>query len=616
MTQPLPFELLYEHLPFGVTISKVPDLTIVYANKFIEDLYKNPREKFVNVPLPLLGIVSQDDEIELFLKELKDKKSIFKFVEFSIFGTPINYHCIFTWIEIDGTPYMQTVFNNNHFQEEINKQKLRTELAERTNAMLQQEIKERISLLKKLEESQNYTRNIIDSSLDMIIATDKNSLIIEFNEAAQFSFGYTFDEIENKHISILFHSYDQFIDFESNLKRSGTYTGEVQAVRSNKEVFASYFSTTILSNSIGDVIGLMAVARDVTDVKKAHLELLNKEERYRTIFNTAFSGIARVDVSGNFLEVNKSFIDIFGFNPIDENIKYWDLIYNQKLKEKNFEILALLTEGSITKFSAEFKFKGRSRSEIFASVSISFIKDIKNEIAYFLYFFEDKTDIKLAELKLKESLHEKEVLLQEIHHRVKNNLQVISSILNLQGNYIENPQLAKALKESQGRISSMAYIHELLYQNKDFTKINFSQYIENLTSKLIYSFSEYPNLLKYQHHGSPININLDYAIPCGLIINELITNILKYAFKPNQPGEIYTAISQNGKQIHIEISDNGIGFPENIDFQNSPSLGLQLVTGLVDQIDGNISMKSQQNIGTQFFIKFDYHTKSRTDGKI
>jgi two-component sensor histidine kinase len=91
---------------------------------------------------------------------------------------------------------------------------------------------------------------------------------------------------------------------------------------------------------------------------------------------------------------------------------------------------------------------------------------------------------------------------------------------------------------------------------------------------------------------------------------------LKYAFKPNQPGEIYTAISQNGKQIHIEISDNGIGFPENIDFQNSPSLGLQLVTGLVDQIDGNISMKSQQNIGTQFFIKFDYHTKSRTDGKI
>jgi PAS domain S-box-containing protein len=213
------------------------------------------------------------------------------------------------------------------------------------------------------------------------------------------------------------------------------------------------------------------------------------------------------------------------------------------------------------------------------------------------------TEKKASESQIRQSLKEKEVLLKEVHHRVKNNLQVISSILNLQSSYVKDDQTLSILRESQNRIKSMSYIHESLYQTKNFSSINFSEYIENLSNNLFHSYQIFDNFIELKLKVEPVNLNLDQAIPCGLIVNELITNALKYAFKGKKTGEIFIGINENGKTISIRIEDNGVGLPKGFNYLKTETLGLQLVVTLVEQLDGKLEMKTEK--GTKYLITFD-----------
>jgi len=211
-----------------------------------------------------------------------------------------------------------------------------------------------------------------------------------------------------------------------------------------------------------------------------------------------------------------------------------------------------------------------------------------------------------AEKKVKTSLNEKEILLREIHHRVKNNLQVISSLLNLQSGYIQNPKALDILKESQNRVKSMALIHEKMYQSKDLAKIDFSEYIENLTNYLFNTYKIDTNKITCKMNINTIFFGVDVAIPCGLIINELVSNSIKYAFPENNKNafiEIKFYNPENVKNNYtLIVKDNGVGFPENIDFKKSGSLGLELVSTLVEQLGGTI--KKLPVTGTEFKIDF------------
>jgi two-component sensor histidine kinase len=216
----------------------------------------------------------------------------------------------------------------------------------------------------------------------------------------------------------------------------------------------------------------------------------------------------------------------------------------------------------------------------------------------------DITEKKLAEEKIKQSLDEKEVLLKEVHHRVKNNLQVISSILNLQSSYVKDQGTLNILKESQNRIKSMAFIHESLYQTKDFSSINFSEYVVNLANNLMHSYSNFENEIKLNLDIQNVFLNLDLAIPCGLIINEIVSNALKYAFvEKSQDGEISLTMKSDGKNLSLQIGDNGIGLPKEIDYRNTESLGLQLVVTLTDQLNGEITLDTTK--GTKYTIIFN-----------
>ncbi|MCJ7617787.1 MAG: AAA family ATPase [Desulfobacterales bacterium] len=217
-----------------------------------------------------------------------------------------------------------------------------------------------------------------------------------------------------------------------------------------------------------------------------------------------------------------------------------------------------------------------------------------------LELFHDITDRKQAEDKIKASLKEKEVLLKEIHHRVKNNLQVISSLLNLQLGYIKDKQNIEVFKESRNRVRSMALVHEKLYQSENLSMINFAEYIQSLAGNLFRSYRAGSSVVTLKIHTGDVLVGIDTAIPYGLIINELISNSLKYAFPAGKEGEICVNLHSDNGTLTLIISDNGVGFPKDLDFRNTETLGLQLVIGLVGQLKGTIEL--DRSGGTEFKI--------------
>ncbi len=226
-----------------------------------------------------------------------------------------------------------------------------------------------------------------------------------------------------------------------------------------------------------------------------------------------------------------------------------------------------------------------------------------------------------AEVKIEASLKEKEVLLKEIHHRVKNNLQVVSSLLNLQTDYVDDVQALGVLRDSRHRIRSMALIHETLYKSQDLARVDFSGYIRNLSAYLLRSYGQLAQAITMNIETDEVFLGIDRAVPCGLILNELLSNSLKHAFpsaedrssngaRPGNEnafdgtkGEIHIELrADSNRQLSLVVSDNGVGFSSDLDFRNTSSLGLQLVNTLVEQLDGAIELNDSS--GTTFQITF------------
>jgi PAS domain S-box-containing protein len=203
--------------------------------------------------------------------------------------------------------------------------------------------------------------------------------------------------------------------------------------------------------------------------------------------------------------------------------------------------------------------------------------------------------------RAEEVLKEKELLLKEIHHRMQNSLQVTSSLLNLQSRSIKDKKAREKFKESQNRVKSMALIHEKLYQSGSLAEVDFSQYVKNLSNHLLLSYG-LGSKVKVMVEVDSVPMNIDKAIPCGLIINEIVSNSLKYAFADGRGGEIYIALKKDGGNYILTIGNNGIPFPKGVDFRKTESLGLQLVCALVDQLKGTIEL--HRGNGTEFKITF------------
>lgn len=216
---------------------------------------------------------------------------------------------------------------------------------------------------------------------------------------------------------------------------------------------------------------------------------------------------------------------------------------------------------------------------------------------------QDITEHKIAEDALAKSLDEKEMLLKEIHHRVKNNLMIISSLLSLQSHYIKDKAALDVFKESQNRTKSMAMIHERLYQSTDLKKIDLGDYIRSLANDLYRTMISDPSRVKLDVDVEDLKIDINTVVPLGLIVNELVTNSMKHAFPGDESGHVNVELYHENGEIVLKIADNGIGFPKDLDYKNTSSLGLQLVNNLTSQIDGELELDRSQ--GTAFTLIFE-----------
>jgi len=214
-----------------------------------------------------------------------------------------------------------------------------------------------------------------------------------------------------------------------------------------------------------------------------------------------------------------------------------------------------------------------------------------------LAIIRDVTDRIHAEQKLKNSLEEKKILLKEIHHRVKNNLQIISSLLHLQSRRLKDGNALEKFTECQSRIQSMALIHTQLYQSGDFRKLDFGEYLTSLITYLFRMYGADNENISLKKNINKVYLDLDYAIPCGLIFNELISNALKHAFPQSKKGEITIGIRRHDNNLYcLSVSDNGVGFPEDLDFREADTLGLILIHSLVDQLEGSLEVEITKGV--------------------
>lgn len=642
---------------------------------------------------------------------------------------------------------VKVMYNNNEanlllfrditLEQEYNTQKLRAELAEDLNTNLEQEILRHKETQKLLIQNTKFTENVLDSSLDMIIASDNNRLITAVNSASLKRLGYTRDELLGQDIEKIYANTDNAQEVFDAINDTEKYIGEIENIEKNGNKFKSFLSATTIKNNEGQIVGYMGVSRDLSEIDQIKkiisdqgslIESLFKNETnvFIWVINKEMNLVSFNDSTNNYfkhicnndLQKGENFLDQINQSIRPKHIKTTKEIYQNALNGEKIEFEALMSDKhgqkywidvhlspiilpngeieevvclghditdkkirttlieenesnlrAVIKAIPDMIFKVSKTGEIIdyevnseeqkviigdfldknnslfgvnirdlfskssdhlfldkmielinkvikteAVLTQNFEYPINNSLTHFenryskvnnneaIIVVRNRTEEIENEQKLMESLHEKEVLLKEVHHRVKNNLQIINSILNLQSSYVSDDKTLEIINESQNRIRSMAYIHESLYQTNNFSSINFKDYIENLINNLIYSYQIGDNI-RLIKKIEPMDLALDQAIPCGLILNEIITNALKYAYQPEEKGDIIIDISLVNNKIEIIVEDFGSGLPPNFNIETSESLGLSLVHTLVDQIDGELIVKS--NDGTKFLIIFE-----------
>ncbi|EJP17546.1 MASE1 domain-containing protein [Leptospira interrogans] len=302
--------------------------------------------------------------------------------------------------------------------------------------------------------------------------------------------------------------------------------------------------------------------------------------------------------------VNQETVNLLRVGSIDEVYKGWRFFFSQDNFKVFKRVLRKIREKSYF-YEVEVGFRVKDNTRLDIKIRWSVPPGFESSLSSVIVTLLDFTEIKSAERKLQLSLNEKEVMLKEIHHRVKNNLQVISSLLSMQSDYVQDKQSLSVFIESQNRLRTMSMIHEELYQSENLGKIQYSVYIEKLLNQLfqVYGKSDSVVLVTLLE---PLDITVNRAIPIGLIINELVSNSLKYAFPegrsiPNKP-ELRVSFSKSGENLEMRVEDNGIGMPFGFDLKDSNSLGLKLVNILVRQLGGKIDFSSDSKKGTQFKI--------------
>ncbi|MGB9202115.1 PAS domain S-box protein [Methanobacterium sp.] len=459
------------------------------------------------------------------------------------------------------------------------------------------------NLENKFEKSGNFDSEIFQMLFEvntsvLTLLDPYSGKIIDANPAAVKFYGYSREKLCSMNINeINMLPYEKIHDAMISGISGGSNFIFPHKLANGKIRTVEVFNSSIVYK--GKVI-LFNIIHDITPRIEMEKSLRKSEEKYRTLFEEDPNYTILLETDGTILEVNKKTTKLLGIPKKELIGKNYSIFTKPGDIEFRKDKINSVLQGKLVE-PFEFKFINMKGETYWIKVNLKPV--VNNEkVIYIILIGIDITEHKKAENIIKTSLNDKSILLKEIHHRVKNNMQIISSLLNLQTEYVDDEETINVLRESQNRVKSMAIIHENLYKSKDLTHINFVDYIRSLVSNLFYSYDVKEAQIKLTLKIEDISLNIETAIPCGLIISELISNSLKYAFPNKMNGEIIISLKYKKDTYQLCICDNGIGLPEHINFNNIKTLGLLLVESLTGQIDGDLTI--YRDHGTQYKITF------------
>jgi len=363
------------------------------------------------------------------------------------------------------------------------------------------------------------------------------------------------------------------------------------------------WSSSAIHGSGGAVTEIQLIGRDITERKVAEELLVRSEARYRIVTEQTGQVVYDADLASGTIAWLGAIEKVTGYTSEEfsqiTTATWRELVHEEDRGRTDEELARCLATGD--RFDMTYRIRHKNGSFIDVHSKGIPIRNAEGKIVRMMGTVMDVTERLRSEALIAASLEEKVVLLKEIHHRVKNNLQVISSLLNLQAANVEDPKTLEQLRESQNRIRSMALIHERLYQSDNLARIDFGEYVRGLVSFLARSYNA-PRV-RVNIDVQNIDLAVNAAIPCGLIINELVSNALKYAFPEGRGGAVWIRLVVTpGSYALLSIEDDGIGLPEEITLENSTTLGLQLVSTLTRQLNGTIALSRKS--GTAFSLTF------------
>lgn len=496
---------------------------------------------------------------------------------------------------------------------------------------------------KQAEELLIFQAHLLEIVQNAVVAVAPDGTILYWNPHAETLYGWPAHEVVGRNVLDIKMSIAPTHEAALRIADLGSgraWSGEIEALRRDATTFPALVTGTPLRDASGKVTGIVGVLVDITEQKeaeerlrqahadlerrvaertaaladanmllrweiadrvRAEVQLRESEERYRKLIELHPDPIS-VNVDGIFIYVNPAAARLIGASGPEELIgqPIWRFLhpddYTVMLDRRNL----IVHIGQSVEPSEQRLVRLDGQIVYVEVISIPIIYRGRNAV---LTVSRDMTARRRTEEQLRASLREQEVLLKEIHHRVKNNLQVISSLLDLQSDYITDAPIIAMFRESQNRIRAMALIHEKLYLSRNLAQIDFGEYLEDLTEHLFRSYATEVGAVRLVMEVDAILLGIDTAIPCGLILNELLANALKYAFPTGRPGEVQVRFrALPGNRLALTVSDNGVGLPDAFDLQQTVSLGLQLVQMLVRQLRGDLSLDRAQ--GTAFTVCF------------
>jgi PAS domain S-box-containing protein len=430
---------------------------------------------------------------------------------------------------------------------------------------------------------------------------NQEGFIIEVNRKWLEKLGY-------KRGDVLGHWFGEFLtpesreDFMNNFSRfkiEGKISGlRLLMLRKDGSDLNLLFKGRVSYDENGNFKQTHFIFQDITKQLKVEKALKESENYYKAIFENRGAASVIVEEDDTISLINSAFEDLCGYSKEEVEGK---MAWHQFVSDKDLDFMKeyrslRLEDPSSVPNNYEFELVDRDDNLKNILITVSMIPGTRKSLMSLMNI----TKLKDTENELKSSLKEKDLLLKEVHHRVKNNMQIISSLLSLQSSYIEDETVRTLFQESQNRIRSMAMVHEKLYKSENMSKIDFKQYMSDLVDSLSYNHRINPD--NVNKNMEPVLFDVETAIPCGLIVNELVTNTFKHAFPDGNVGEITVELFKEGDTVFLKVSDSGIGFPEDIDFKNTKSLGLKLVNSLVMQLDGEIQLDTTN--GTTFTVSF------------